>query len=72
MCECSPDASTLIVYARTGTGSKGVTAFIVEKDMPGFSVGKPLDKLGMRSSHTAGELRYVGCLLINFCFRIDL
>ena len=52
-----PDAHTLVVYAKTEPqlGARGVTAFIVEKDMPGFSVAQKLDKLGMRGSHT-GEL----------------
>lgn len=49
-----PDAHTFIVYAKTDTslGSKGMTAFIVEKDSPGFSQAQKLDKLGMRSSNT--------------------
>jgi isovaleryl-CoA dehydrogenase len=52
-----PDCDVLVVYAKTEPqlGSKGITAFIVEKDMPGFSVAQKLDKLGMRGSHT-GEL----------------
>ena len=52
-----PDADTLVVYAKTEPelGARGVTAFIVEKDMQGFSVAQKLDKLGMRGSHT-GEL----------------
>ena len=52
-----PDADVLVVYAKTdpGAGSKGITAFIVERGMPGFSVAQKLDKLGMRGSHT-GEL----------------
>ena len=52
-----PVAHTLVVYAKTEPqlGARGVTAFIVEKDMPGFSVAQKLDKLGMRGSHT-GEL----------------
>ncbi|NUZ06506.1 isovaleryl-CoA dehydrogenase [Piscinibacter koreensis] len=52
-----PDADTLVVYAKTEPelGARGVTAFIVEKGMPGFSVAQKLDKLGMRGSHT-GEL----------------
>ena len=51
----SPDASVLIVYAKTDpdAGSKGLTAFIIEKDMTGFSVGPHFDKLGMRGSNTA-------------------
>ncbi|MEY4562126.1 MAG: hypothetical protein RLZZ618_1403 [Pseudomonadota bacterium] len=52
-----PDAHTLVVYAKTDPelGSGGVTAFLVERSMPGFSVARKLDKLGMRGSHT-GEL----------------
>jgi len=58
----SPDASTLVVYAKTDmqAGPKGITAFIIEKDMAGFSVGKKLDKLGMRGSNTA-ELVFEDC-----------
>lgn len=50
-----PDASIVIVYAKTkpDTGSKGITSFIIEKDMVGFSAGKHFDKLGMRGSNTA-------------------
>ncbi len=50
-----PDADTLVVYARTGpdAGSRGITAFIVEKTMTGFSASRKLDKLGMRGSNTA-------------------
>ncbi|RMX05642.1 isovaleryl-CoA dehydrogenase [Corticibacter populi] len=52
-----PDADTLVVYAKTEPelGARGVTAFLIEKGMPGFSVAQKLDKLGMRGSHT-GEL----------------
>ncbi|MEN9475722.1 MAG: hypothetical protein RIS48_2444, partial [Pseudomonadota bacterium] len=52
-----PDADTLVVYAKTEPelGAKGITAFIIEKGMKGFSVAQKLDKLGMRGSHT-GEL----------------
>jgi isovaleryl-CoA dehydrogenase len=52
-----PDADTLVVYAKTDPelGARGVTAFLIEKTMPGFSVAQKLDKLGMRGSHT-GEL----------------
>ncbi len=52
-----PDADTLVVYAKTDPelGARGVTAFLIEKNMPGFSVAQKLDKLGMRGSHT-GEL----------------
>ncbi|MBL6426220.1 MULTISPECIES: isovaleryl-CoA dehydrogenase [Maritimibacter] len=50
-----PDADTLVVYAKTDpdAGSKGITAFIVEKDMKGFSASPHFDKLGMRGSNTA-------------------
>ncbi|MEO9341079.1 isovaleryl-CoA dehydrogenase [Mesorhizobium sp. SB112] len=52
-----PDADTMVIYAKTDPerGSRGITAFIVEKTMPGFSVAQKLDKLGMRGSNT-GEL----------------
>ena len=58
----SPDASILVVYAKTDmeAGPKGITAFLIEKDMAGFSVGKKLDKLGMRGSNTA-ELIFDEC-----------
>ncbi|MGC8701393.1 MAG: isovaleryl-CoA dehydrogenase [Thiomonas sp.] len=57
-----PDADVLVVYAKTdpGAGAKGITAFIVEKGYPGFSVAQKLDKLGMRGSHT-GELVFRNC-----------
>ena len=57
-----PDADVLIIYAKTdpSAGSKGITAFIVEKDMAGFSVGKKIDKLGMRGSNTS-ELIFDNC-----------
>ena len=50
-----PDADTLVVYAKTDVtaGPKGITAFLIEKDMKGFSTGKKLDKLGMRGSNTS-------------------
>ncbi|KAH0537417.1 hypothetical protein FGG08_005770 [Glutinoglossum americanum] len=52
-----PDADYVVVYAKTNlqAGSKGITAFIVEKSFPGFSCARKLDKLGMRGSNT-GEL----------------
>src|SRR6218665_4208891 len=52
-----PDCDVLLVYAKTdlAAGPKGMTAFILEKGAPGFSVAQKLDKLGMRGSHT-GEL----------------
>ena len=48
------DADVLVVYARTDpdAGARGITAFIVERGMPGFSAGAKLDKLGMRGSNT--------------------
>ena len=57
-----PDADVLVVYAKTDmdAGSKGITAFLVEKDFAGFSVAQKLDKLGMRGSHT-GELVFEDC-----------
>ena len=50
-----PDADTLVVYAKTDpdAGAKGITAFIVEKSMKGFSTSPHFDKLGMRGSNTA-------------------
>ena len=52
-----PDADTLVVYAKTEPelGARGMTAFLIEKGMKGFSIAQKLDKLGMRGSHT-GEL----------------
>ncbi|MFC3727475.1 isovaleryl-CoA dehydrogenase [Neoaquamicrobium sediminum] len=52
-----PSANTLVVYAKTEPtmGSRGITAFLIERDMKGFSVAQKLDKLGMRGSDT-GEL----------------
>ncbi len=57
-----PDAHTYIIYAKTEpeAGSRGITAFIVERGYPGFSQGKKLDKLGMRGSNTA-ELIFEDC-----------
>jgi len=56
-----PDADTMVVYAKTEPelGARGVTAFIVEKGMKGFSTAQKLDKLGMRGSHT-GEMVFNG------------
>ena len=56
----APSADTLVVYARTGDGNGGVTAFLIEKGMKGFSVSKKLDKMGMRGSDTA-ELVFEDC-----------
>ncbi|MES1991224.1 MAG: isovaleryl-CoA dehydrogenase [Pseudomonadota bacterium] len=57
-----PDADTLIVYAKTdpAAGPKGITPFLIEKSMKGFSTGPKLDKLGMRGSSTA-ELVFQNC-----------
>ncbi|XP_054826997.1 isovaleryl-CoA dehydrogenase, mitochondrial isoform X1 [Eublepharis macularius] len=59
-----PDADVLIVYAKTNPSavpsSQGITAFIVEKGMPGFSTAQKLDKLGMRGSNTC-ELIFEDC-----------
>jgi isovaleryl-CoA dehydrogenase len=57
-----PDAETLVVYARTqeDAGARGITAFLVEKGMPGFSTAQKLDKLGMRGSNTC-ELLFRDC-----------
>ena len=57
-----PDADTLVVYAKTDpvAGSRGITAFIIEKEFSGFSVGPKLDKLGMRGSNTC-ELIFEDC-----------
>ncbi|KZK86907.1 Acyl-CoA dehydrogenase [Pseudovibrio sp. Ad13] len=57
-----PDASTLVVYAKTNpdAGPKGMTAFIIEKGMKGFSTAQKLDKLGMRGSNTC-ELVFEDC-----------
>ncbi|OGV49894.1 MAG: isovaleryl-CoA dehydrogenase [Legionellales bacterium RIFCSPHIGHO2_12_FULL_42_9] len=57
-----PDANVLVVYAKTdkAAGSKGITAFIIEKGMPGFSTAQKLDKLGMRGSNTC-ELVFNDC-----------
>jgi isovaleryl-CoA dehydrogenase len=57
-----PDADTLVVYAKTdpAAGSRGITAFIVERGFPGFSTAQKLDKLGMRGSNTC-ELVFQDC-----------
>ena len=56
------EADTLVVYAKTGEGSKGITAFLIEKSMVGFSIGQKVDKLGMRGSPTA-ELVFDDCFV---------
>src|SRR5215470_3278530 len=57
-----PDADVLVVYAKTdaGAGPRGISTFIVEKGMKGFSTSPKLDKLGMRGSNTC-ELVFVDC-----------
>ncbi|MAE51253.1 MAG: acyl-CoA dehydrogenase [Micavibrio sp.] len=57
-----PEANTLVVYAKTdpAAGSRGITAFIIEKGMKGFSTAQKLDKLGMRGSNTC-ELVFQDC-----------
>ena len=60
-----PDADVLVVYMRTAEkdqGSRGMTAFLIEKNMPGFSTAKKLDKLGMRGSNTC-ELVFEDCVI---------
>lgn len=56
----APYADTLVVYAKTGEGSGGITTFLIEKDFPGFSIGQKIDKVGMRGSPTA-ELVFDDC-----------
>jgi isovaleryl-CoA dehydrogenase len=53
-------ADTLVVYAKTGEGSRGITTFLIEKGMKGFAIGQKLDKMGMRGSPTA-ELIFDEC-----------
>ena len=57
-------ADTLVVYAKTApeAASRGITAFLIEKDMPGFSIGQKIDKMGMRGSPTA-ELAFSDCFV---------
>jgi isovaleryl-CoA dehydrogenase len=57
-----PEANTLVVYAKTDVqaGPKGITAFVIEKGMKGFSTAQKLDKLGMRGSNTC-ELVFQDC-----------
>jgi isovaleryl-CoA dehydrogenase len=57
-----PDADVLVVYAKTDPagGKRGITAFLIEKDFPGFTTAQKLDKLGMRGSNTC-ELVFVDC-----------
>ena len=57
-----PDADTLVVYAKTdpSAGSRGITAFLIEKGIKGYSTTQKLDKLGMRGSNTC-ELVFINC-----------
>jgi isovaleryl-CoA dehydrogenase len=55
-------ADTLVVYAKTGEGSRGITTFLIEKGMHGFSIGQKIDKMGMRGSPTA-ELVFDDCMV---------
>lgn len=57
-------ADTLVVYAKTSpeAGSRGITAFLIEKDMPGFSIGQKIDKMGLRGSPTC-ELVFDDCFV---------
>jgi isovaleryl-CoA dehydrogenase len=55
-------ADVLVVYAKTGEGSRGITTFLIEKGMEGFSIGQKVDKLGMRGSPTA-ELVFNDCFV---------
>ena len=59
-----PDADTIVVYAKTApdAGSHGISAFIIEKQLPGFSHAQKLDKLGMRGSNTC-ELVFNDCIV---------
>jgi isovaleryl-CoA dehydrogenase len=52
----------LVVYAKTGEGSRGITAFLIEKGMDGFGIGQKMDKLGMRGSPT-NELVFDDCFV---------
>jgi len=58
----APYAETLVVYAKTGEGSRGITTFLIERGMPGFAIGQKIDKVGMRGSPTA-ELVFTDCLV---------
>ena len=55
-------ADTLVVYANTSGGGRGITTFLIEKDMEGFSIGQKIDKMGMRGSPTA-ELVFNDCFV---------
>ena len=60
----APYADTLVVYAKTApeAGSRGITAFLIEKDFQGFSIGQKIEKVGMRGSPTA-ELVFDDCFV---------
>ncbi len=58
----APHADVLVVYAKSGAGSGGITAFLIEKGFAGFRVSKKLDKMGMRGSDT-GELVFEDCFV---------
>ncbi|MHA3840100.1 isovaleryl-CoA dehydrogenase [Sphingomonas aestuarii] len=55
-------ADVLVVYAKTGEGSRGITTFLIEKSFKGFSIGQKIDKMGMRGSPTA-ELVFDDCFV---------
>ncbi len=55
-------ADTLVVYANSSDGGRGITTFLIEKDMEGFSIGQKIDKMGMRGSPTA-ELVFNNCFV---------
>ncbi len=55
-------ADTLVVYAKTGEGSRGITTFLIEKGMEGFAIGQKIDKCGMRGSPTC-ELVFDDCFV---------
>ena len=55
-------ADVLVVYAKTGEGSRGISTFLIEKGMEGFSIGQNIDKLGMRGSPTS-ELVFDDCFV---------
>ena len=56
------EADTLVVYAKTGEGSRGITAFLIEKHDEGFGIGQKIDKMGMRGSPTS-ELVFSDCFV---------
>ena len=58
----APYADVLVVYAKTGEGSRGITTFLIEKDFDGFSIGQKIEKVGMRGSPTS-ELVFDDCFV---------